>query len=66
MEPGSVHEYINMLLPLAHSSLRHLEFMSQYGLYVFPQNRNWASYGLIVKGIDNSLQHIYFRLFYLF
>ena len=32
MELGSVHEYINMWLPLAHSSLHHLEFMSEYGL----------------------------------
>ena len=32
MELGSVHEHINMSLPLAHSSLHHLEFMSQYGL----------------------------------
>ena len=32
MELGSVHEYINMWLPLAHSSLHQLEFMSQYGL----------------------------------
>ena len=32
MELGSVHKYINMLLPLAHSSHHQLEFMSQYGL----------------------------------
>ena len=32
MELGSVHEYINMWLLLAHSSLHQLEFMSLYGL----------------------------------
>ena len=31
-ELGSVHEYMNMSLPLAHSSLHELELMSQYGL----------------------------------
>ena len=32
MELGSVHEYINMWLPLAHSSLHQLQSMSPYGL----------------------------------